>query len=135
MLHSKSNSRILEQAQRRVSVLNTFALDLNLGNGVSLTELQNLTESVRLMTDEYNNVAATFQQLGHQLREKEKALAEMGDRMVLVVAAKQGRKSREYLTVKAIRRVNRSKKRQNYQAAENGAANGTEPIEINTEVN
>jgi uncharacterized protein with von Willebrand factor type A (vWA) domain len=130
MLHSKSNSKILEQAQRRVSVLNTFALDLNLGNGISLTELQKLTESVRRMTDEYNDIAATFQQLGHQLREKEKALAEMGDRMILVVGAKQGKKSQEYLSVKAIRRVNRSKKR-----LENNAANRTEPIEVSAEMN
>jgi uncharacterized protein with von Willebrand factor type A (vWA) domain len=134
MLHSKSNSKILEQAQRRVSVLNTFALDLNVGEGLSLTEFQKLTDSVRRMTDEYNDIAATFQQLGNQLRVKEKALAEMGDRMVLVVAAKQGKKSQEYLSVKAIRRVNRSKKRPENGTA-NSTANSAEPIAVNSEVN
>jgi uncharacterized protein with von Willebrand factor type A (vWA) domain len=128
MLQSKSNSKILEQAQRRVSVLNTFALDLDLGDGVSLAELQNLTESVRRMTEEYNSVAATFDQLGKQLRIQEKNLADVGDRLSLGVAAKRGRRSPEYLSIKAIRRSSRSKKRSG-NGGENAAVNDLEPTE------
>jgi uncharacterized protein with von Willebrand factor type A (vWA) domain len=128
MLQSKSNSKILEQAQRRVSVLNTFALDLDLGDGISLAELQTLTESVRLMTEEYNSAAATFEQLGKQLRIKEQTLADVGDRLSLGVAVRRGRRSPEYLSIKAIRRSNRTKKRSG-NAAGNSVVNKSEPTE------
>jgi hypothetical protein len=111
MLQSKSKSKILEQAQKRVDVMKTFELDLDLGDGVSLNGLQDLTESVRTMTDEYNTIAATFEHLGKQLREKEQTLADVGDRLSLGLAAKQGKKSREYLLIKGISRVARKKKR------------------------
>jgi hypothetical protein len=111
MIQSRSTSRILEQAQQRVALFKTFELNLDLGDGVSLTELQGLTESVRMMTEKYNTCAAEIESLGKQLREKELALADVGDRLSLGVAAKQGRRSREYLLIKGISRVTRSKKR------------------------
>jgi hypothetical protein len=111
MLQSKSKSKILEQAQKRVDLMKTFELDLDLGEGVSLNRLKDLTESVLAMTDEYNAIAATFAHLGKQLREKEQILADVGDRLSLGLAAKQGKKSREYLLIKGISRVTRKKKR------------------------
>jgi hypothetical protein len=111
MLQSKSKSKILEQAEKRVDLMKTFELDLDLGEGVSLNGLKDLTESVRAMTDEYNAIAATFEHLGKQLREKEQVLADVGDRLSLGLAAKQGKKSREYLLIKGISRVARRKKR------------------------
>jgi hypothetical protein len=49
--------------------------------------------------------------LGKHLREKEQTLADVGDRLSLGLAAKQVKKSREYLLIKGISRVARKKKR------------------------
>jgi hypothetical protein len=121
MLQSKSTSKILEQAQKRVALMRSFELDLDLGDGVSLIELQGLTESVRVMTEDYNAIAATFENMGKQLREKEQLLADVGDRLSMGVAVRQGKKSREYLLIKGVSRVTR-KKRRSVNATTNEAA-------------
>jgi hypothetical protein len=129
MLQSKSTSKILEQAQQRVTLMKTFALDLDLGDGVSLAELEELTETVRVMTAEYNTVAATFEQLGKQLREKELVLADVGDRLSMGLAVKQGKKSREYLLIKGVSRVTRKKKRSGNGTTNHAATNSTNGAE------
>jgi hypothetical protein len=63
------------------------------------------------MTEDYNAIAATFENMGKQLREKEQLLADVGDRLSMGVAVRQGKKSREYLLIKGVSRVTRKKKR------------------------
>ncbi|NJL48295.1 MAG: hypothetical protein HC929_13450 [Leptolyngbyaceae cyanobacterium SM2_5_2] len=96
MARRKRSSQVLEKAQRRAASLEAIALDLDLGNGMSMQEFHRSIESLRNKITTYNRLLSSVDQVYNDMLLEETALSEMAERMLAAVSAKYGRRSPEY---------------------------------------
>ncbi|WP_392535010.1 hypothetical protein [Nostoc sp. C117] len=110
MLRQRQISRVLEKAELRASGLKKIDPNIDFGNGYSLQKLTELIEELRNKIDTYNHALSVIDSLRTQLKELEKDLSSMSERMLMGVAVKYGKDSCEYMMAGGVRKSDRIRK-------------------------
>jgi hypothetical protein len=103
MPRQKRGSKVLEYSEQRITVLKSIAMP-ELDGELSVPVLLKSIEQTRAKLNEYNATLSIVDQLSLEVREMERSLVTLNDRMLSSVAAKYGRDSAEYARVGSIRR-------------------------------
>jgi hypothetical protein len=92
----KRSSKTLQKAEQREAGLQSISSDLDLGNGLTLETYSALIQTLRLEVAAYNAALSNIDDLTRQIRSTEQKLRDLSEQMLLGVAAKYGKNSREY---------------------------------------
>lgn len=96
MARRKRSSQVLEKAERRAAGMESIALNLDLGNGMSMEEFHRNIEALREKITTYNRLLSSVDQVYNDMLLQETALSDLAERMLAAVSAKYGRRSPEY---------------------------------------
>jgi PDZ domain-containing secreted protein len=80
---------------------------MDFGEARTLSNLTNLMEQLRTKLDAYNTALAVIGSSQTEIEELEKTLSELSERMLLGVAFKYGKDSREYEMAGGVRKSDR----------------------------
>ncbi|MDM9379723.1 hypothetical protein QUB80_03280 [Chlorogloeopsis sp. ULAP01] len=107
MTRPKRTSRILEKAQLRSSGLKAIDSSIDFGDSRNLQNMTQLMEQLRSKIDAYNTALAVINSSKTEIKELEKNLGELMDKMLIGVAFKYGKDSREYEMAGGVRKSER----------------------------
>ncbi|MBD2462697.1 hypothetical protein H6G89_16780 [Oscillatoria sp. FACHB-1407] len=107
MARQKRSSTVLEKAERRAAGMKSLGIELDFGNSRSLPLYLEAIEQMREKQDLYNQLLATVDSTYGEMLEFEKTLADLTDHMLLDIASKFGRNSREYEAAGGVRKSER----------------------------
>lgn len=96
MARRTRNSPVLEKADKRVSGLRIISPTLDLGPGLTLTELEAKISEFRTKQTNYNNLLPSLDALSNELDADEKALEELLSRFLAAVGARWGKNHTNY---------------------------------------
>ncbi len=103
----KRGSRILEKAQLRSDGIQSIDHQLDAGGGFTALGYIQAINELRSELSTYNTALSNIDSLHNKVSEVERQLAEYSERILLGVAAKYGRDSREYEMAGGVRRSDR----------------------------
>ena len=109
MARQKRGSRTLEKAERRFSSIQQIDSKIVLDGGVSATNYNKNITDLRNKISTYNTTLSTVDDLYIEIIDAERALADYSEKVLLGVAARFGKDSKEYEVAGGIRK--RSRKR------------------------
>ncbi|WP_026734903.1 hypothetical protein [Fischerella sp. PCC 9605] len=107
MTRQRRTSRILEKAQLRSSGLKAIDANMDFGDTRNLQNMTQLMEQLRTKIDAYNTALAVIDSSRTEIQELEKNLGELMDKMLIGVAFKYGKNSREYEMAGGVRKSER----------------------------
>jgi len=110
MARLKRNSRKLMNAERRLASLKSINARLDLGNGMTIQELEASIQSVREKLETYNTILSTVDAAYNNLLEAEYVLGGLSEKMLMAVAVKYGKNSFEYEMAGGVRRTERKRR-------------------------
>ncbi|HEY3403248.1 MAG TPA: hypothetical protein VGK59_07665 [Ohtaekwangia sp.] len=84
-------------------------LTQNLGNGLTALNYEAAITDLRTKLNEYNTALSQVDALHNAMKESEKSLSELSERMLIGVAAKYGKNSSEYEKAGGVRKSERRK--------------------------
>ena len=109
MARLKTSSKSYEQSFRRIAAVKSIDPSFDLGNGLTASRYQAAIDEVKNAMDTYNTTLSTVDDLLNNLKEKEKALMEWNERVLIGVAAKFGKNSTQYEQAGGKRKSERKK--------------------------
>ena len=107
MTRQKSTSRILKKAELRTSGLKAIDRNMDFGDTCNLQNMTQLIEELRTKIDAYNTALAVIDSSKIEITELEKNLGELSEKMLIGVAFKYGKDSREYEMAGGVRKSER----------------------------
>lgn len=107
MTRQKSTSRILKKAELRTSGLKAIDPNMDFGDTRNLQNMTQLIEQLRTKIDAYNTALAVIDSSKTEITELEKNLGELSEKMLIGVAFKYGKDSREYEMAGGVRKSER----------------------------
>lgn len=110
MPRQKRTSRVLEKAEIRISGLKAVDPTMDFGDSRSLIEMGSQMRRLRDQLESYNRALAEVDSSKKEIDELEKSLADLSDRMLIGVAFKYGKDSREYEKAGGMRKSDRIRK-------------------------
>ncbi|MEH1867109.1 MAG: hypothetical protein V7K69_19160 [Nostoc sp.] len=110
MSRRKRTSRVLEKAELRVSGLKAIDPSMDFGDGRNLANITQLIEQYRTKIDAYNTALAVIDSSRTEMEELDKILGDLTEKMLIGVAFKYGKDSREYEMAGAVRKSDRIRK-------------------------
>ena len=111
MTRKKRTSRILEKAELRAAGLKAIDPALDFGDICTVSHLSSQIEQLRTKIETYNTALAVIDSCKTEIDSLEKDLGDLTDKMLIGVAFKYGKDSREYEMAGGVRksvRVHRS---------------------------
>ena len=96
MSRQKRTSRILEKAQLRSAGLKSIVPNIKFDENYSLEKMIESIEQLRNKLDVYNTALSMVDSSKTEIEEMEKNLSQLSEKMLMVVAIKYGKDSREY---------------------------------------
>jgi TolA-binding protein len=96
MARRTRRSRFLSNTENRLIGFTTIDPNLNLGNGLNVENLSQLTTQLQVQLDEYNSTIVRLDQMGSQIKEQEKAIAQLSSKMLAAVGIIYGNDSDQY---------------------------------------
>lgn len=96
MARQKRSSAILQKAEKRQAGMQAIDPTLDLGNHLTLKTYVTLIETLRAQVAIYNSTLSTLDGQCLQIKDTELQLRRLSEQMLLGVAAKYGKDSREY---------------------------------------
>ncbi|MEH2412740.1 hypothetical protein [Nostoc sp.] len=96
MSRQKRTSRILEKAQLRCSGLKSIVPNIKYDEYYSLEKLIESIDLLRNKLDVYNTALSVVDSSKTEIEDMEKNLSQLSEKMLMVVAIKYGKDSREY---------------------------------------
>ena len=117
MARKKRTSRVLVNAESRNAGLRSIHKDLDLGNGLTLSEYTRLIEDMRTKLSEYNAALSVVDKACNAVHECEQVLRDYSEVMLLGVAAKYGKNSNEYEMAGGVRKSERKRPARRASAA------------------
>ncbi|MEH2296666.1 hypothetical protein [Nostoc sp.] len=96
MSRQKRTSRILEKAQLRSSGLKSIVPNIKFDEYYSLEKMIESIDLLRNKLDVYNTALSVVDSSKTEIEEMEKNLSQLSEKMLMVVAIKYGKDSREY---------------------------------------
>ncbi|NEU77157.1 hypothetical protein PI95_032820 [Hassallia byssoidea VB512170] len=112
MSRKKRTSPFLQKAELRAAGLKAIDPSLDFGDARSLQNMTQLIEQLRAKIDAYNTALCVIDSYKIEIAQLEKNLSELAERMLIGIAFKYGKDSREYEMAGGVRkseRVRRSK--------------------------
>ncbi|WP_424102804.1 hypothetical protein [Moorena producens] len=97
-------------AERRLASLKSINARLDLGNGMTIQELEASIQSVREKLQTYNTILSTVDAAYNNLLEAEQVLGGLSEKMLMAVAVKYGKNSFEYEMAGGVRRTERKRR-------------------------
>ncbi len=125
MVRPTRSSRNLNNTKNRLIGFTTLDPNLDLGNGLNVYSLSQLTTELQAQLDEYNSTIVRLNQMSDQIKDKERAIAHLSGKMLAAVGLFYGNDSDQY-------QMAGGKKRQRKGAALSNASSPFMPtIELN----
>ncbi|MCC5646216.1 hypothetical protein LC607_25475 [Nostoc sp. CHAB 5824] len=110
MSRKKRTSRTLEKAQLRSAGLKSIVPNIKFDENYSLEKLIESIEQLRNKLDVYNTALSVVDSSKTEIEEMEKNLSQLSEKMLMVVAIKYGKDSREYEMAGGVRYSDRIRK-------------------------
>jgi ABC-type hemin transport system substrate-binding protein len=110
MARQKKTSRVLEKAQLRFSGLKSIVPEIKFDENYNLEKLMASIEHLRAKLDVYNTALSVVDSSKDEIEEIEKHLSQLCEKMLMVVAIKHGKDSREYEMAGGVRNSDRVRK-------------------------
>ncbi|MEH1941789.1 MAG: hypothetical protein V7L01_16440 [Nostoc sp.] len=110
MSRQKRTSRVLEKAQLRSAGLKSIVPNIKYDENYSLEKLIESIEQLRNKLDVYNTALSVVDSSKTEIEEMEKNLSQLSEKMLMVVAIKYGKDSREYEMAGGVRTSDRARK-------------------------
>ncbi|MEH1959952.1 MAG: hypothetical protein V7L05_08740 [Nostoc sp.] len=110
MARQKRTSRVLEKAQLRSSGLKSIVPNIKFDQDYNLEKLIESTDQLRIKIDVYNTALSVVDSSKTEIEEMEKNLSQLSEKMLMVVAIKYGKDSREYEMAGGVRNSDRARK-------------------------
>ncbi|MEH1905220.1 MAG: hypothetical protein V7L04_28560 [Nostoc sp.] len=110
MARQKRTSRVLEKAQLRSAGLKSIVPNIKFDEDYSLEKLIESTDQLRIKIDVYNTALSVVDSTKTEIEEMEKNLSQLSEKMLMVVAIKYGKDSREYEMAGGVRNSDRARK-------------------------
>ena len=107
MTRKKRTSRMLEKAELRSAGLKAIDPIMNFGDSRNMTNLSIQIEQLRTKIDAYNTALAIIDSSKTEIEALEKSLGDLADQMLIGVAFKYGKNSREYEMAGGVRKSER----------------------------
>lgn len=107
MARKKRTSRVLEKAELRSAGLKAIDATLDFGDARNLNNLTQLIEQLRSKIDAYNTALSVIDSSQAEIEELEKSLGDLSEKMLIGVAFKYGKDSREYEMAGGVRKSDR----------------------------
>jgi HAMP domain-containing protein len=107
MARKKRTSRVLEKAELRSAGLKAIDPTLDFGDARDLNNLTQLIEQLRTKIDAYNTALSVIDSSQTEIEELEKSLGDLSEKMLIGVAFKYGKDSREYEMAGGVRKSDR----------------------------
>ncbi len=129
MSRKKRTSRVLEKAELRAAGLKAVDTAMDFGDVRSLVNMTTQIEQLRSKIDAYNTALAIIDSSKTEIESLEKSLSDLTDQMLIGVAFKYGKDSREYEMAGGVRkseRIRRSTTSRLKAAADDAAASKTQ---------
>jgi hypothetical protein len=146
MARRKKNSTALEQSERRMESLRSISPALDFGGGLNLLAYTEAINDLRSKLAHYNTTLSSIDKLADDVKEAERLVKELSEKMLLGVGSRYGKTSQEYEMAGGSRRKNsRKSSRQSTSpsgpatpsatpvpstAAANGTTNGASPATV-----
>ncbi|WP_341530650.1 hypothetical protein WKK05_16055 [Nostoc sp. UHCC 0302] len=106
----KRTYRVLEKAHLRASGLRAIDPKMDFGDSRNLQNMTQLIEQYRSKIDAYNTAISVIDSSRTEMEELDKALKDLTEKMLIGVAFKYGKDSREYEMAGAVRKSDRNRK-------------------------
>ncbi|MEH2161763.1 MAG: hypothetical protein V7K38_12110 [Nostoc sp.] len=110
MPRSKRTSRILEKAQLRSAGMKSIVPNIKFNEDYNLEKLIESIDELRNKIDVYNTALSVVDSSKTEIDEMEKDLSQLSEKMLMVVAIKYGKDSREYEMAGGVRNSDRARK-------------------------
>ncbi len=110
MARQKKTSRVLEKAQLRFFGLKSIVPEIKFDEDYNLNKLMESIEQLRNKIGVYNIALSLVDSSKDEIDEMEKNLGQLCEKMLMVVAIKYGKDSREYEMAGGVRNSDRVKK-------------------------
>ncbi|MEH2372783.1 hypothetical protein [Nostoc sp.] len=110
MSRKKRTSRVLEKAQLRSAGLKSIVPNIKFDKDYNLEKLIESTDWLRSKIDVYNTALSVVDASKTEIQEMEKNLSQLSEKMLMVVAIKYGKDSREYEMAGGVRSSDRIRK-------------------------
>lgn len=107
MARTKTASPTLEKAEIRAARLKAIDPNIDFGDARTLDNLTQLIEQLRAKIDAYNTALAVINSSKTEIKQLEKMLGDLCDKMLIGVAFKYGKDSQEYETAGGVRKSER----------------------------
>jgi uncharacterized phage infection (PIP) family protein YhgE len=133
MARPTRSSSTLTNAERRESGLRSISDKLDLGNNLRLTTYSDQISTLRQKLSLYNTTLASLDDIARELKDMEKQMRILSEQMLLGVAAKYGKDSREYGKAGGIPKSERKKPTKKLQTQKPPIAPEESPLPEATE--
>ncbi|MFS0519301.1 hypothetical protein ACEYW6_32040 [Nostoc sp. UIC 10607] len=110
MPSQKRTYRVLEKAELRTAGLKAIDPTMDFGDGRNLESMAQLIQQYRTKIDAYNTALAVIDSSRTEMDELDKSLSDLTEKMLIGVAFKYGKDSREYEMAGAVRKSDRIRK-------------------------
>ncbi|BAY36288.1 hypothetical protein NIES2111_06120 [Nostoc sp. NIES-2111] len=107
MTRTKTTSPILEKAEIRAARLKAIDPNIDFGDARNLQNMTQLIEQLRARIDAYNTALTVINSSKTEIKELEKMLADLSEKMLIGVAFKYGKDSQEYEMAGGVRKSER----------------------------
>ncbi|MBE9113021.1 hypothetical protein IQ273_26915 [Nodosilinea sp. LEGE 07298] len=109
MPRKKRSSPVLDRGERRAAALKSLSHTLNLGDGLTLENYLLRLDLLRSQLETYNESLSFVDRALSTVRDTEKEIRELSERMLIAVAARYGKDSYEYEMAGGIRKRDRKR--------------------------
>ncbi|MFN6461911.1 MAG: hypothetical protein RMZ41_008695 [Nostoc sp. DedVER02] len=110
MPRPKRTSRVLEKAELRSAGMKSIVPKIKFDEDYNLEKLIESIEQLRNKIDVYNTALSVVDSSKTEIDEMEKNLSQLSEKMLMVVAIKYGKDSREYEMAGGVRNSDRARK-------------------------
>ncbi|MBW4445929.1 MAG: hypothetical protein KME38_03350 [Spirirestis rafaelensis WJT71-NPBG6] len=109
-LKKRRTSRVLENAELRSAGLKAIDANLDLGDACNLKNLTQLMEELRAKIDAHNTALTAIDSSKTEIELLEQTLGNLSEKMLIGVAFKYGKDSRQYEMAGGVRKSERIRK-------------------------
>ncbi|MGV0105234.1 hypothetical protein [Nostoc sp. DSM 114167] len=110
MPRQKRTYRVLEKAELRIAGLKAIDPTMDFGDTRNLQNVAQVIQQYRSKIDAYNTTLAVIDSYKSEMKELEKTLSDLSEKMLLGVAFKYGKDSHEYQMAGGVRKSDRIRK-------------------------
>jgi hypothetical protein len=110
MARQKRTSRVLEKAQLKFSGLKSIVPDIKFDEDYNLEKMMVSIEQLRTKIEVYNTTLSVIDSSITEIEEMEQNLRQFCEKMLMIVAIKYGKDSREYEMAGGVRNSDRVRK-------------------------